>query len=241
MRRFIFLLLLLVLPLSHARPLLIGTTTQNPPFNSLADKNDHFYGFDMDIMSEICLRIHRTCQFTPMVFNQLFSALKGEKIDLAIAAIIITPSREEEFLFSLPYLSSNAQFMTISKSSISAGKDIINKRIGTRLGTPFKELAEDMYGEKVNVKNLPDIPDLLDGLNNGSLDIVLMDAEAAQNWYANNSKIYKLIGSPIPVGNGYGIMANLYAHKLLSEINQALLSIESDGTYLKIYSRYFSD
>jgi len=241
MRRFIFLLLLLVLPISHARSLLIGTTAQNPPFNSLADDKDHFYGFDIDIMSEICLRIHQTCKFTPMVFNQLFSALKGEKIDLAIAAIIITPIRQEKFLFSLPYLSSNAQFMTLNKSSISSAKEIINTRIGTRLGTPFKELAEDIYSDKIHITNLPDIPDLMDGLNNGTLDVVLMDAEAAQNWYTNNSKIYKLIGGPIPVGNGYGIMANLYAHKLLSEINQALLSMESDGTYLKIYSRYFSD
>lgn len=241
MRHFIFLILLLVMPLSDARPLLIGTTSQNPPFNSLADNRDHFFGFDIDIMSEICRRIHQTCSYTPMVFNKLFSALKAEKIDLAVAAIIITPTREEEFLFSLPYLSSNAQFMTLNKSGISSAKNLVNKRIGTRMGTPFKELAEDIYGDKIHINDLPDVPDLLDGLNNGTLDVVLMDAEAAQNWYANNSKIYKLIGSPIPVGNGYGIMANLYQHKLLSEINQALLSMESDGTYLKIYSQYFSE
>lgn len=241
MRPFIFLILLFVMPLSDARPLLIGTTSQNPPFNSLADNRDHFYGFDIDIMSEICRRIHQTCTYTPMVFNKLFSALKAEKIDLAVAAIIITPTREEEFLFSLPYLSSNAQFMALNKSAISSVKELVNKRIGTRIGTPFKELAEDMYGDKIHINDVPDVPNLLDGLNNGTLDVVLMDAEAAQNWYANNSKIYKLIGSPIPVGNGYGIMANLYQHKLLSEINQALLGMESDGTYLKIYSQYFSD
>lgn len=241
MKKLIFLLLLLAIPLSEARPLLIGTTTQNPPFNSLADNRNHFYGFDIDIMTEICRRIHQTCTYSPMVFNKLFSALKAEQIDLAVAAIIITQSREEEFLFSLPYLASNAQFMTLNKSAISSAKDLAQKNIGTRIGTPFKDLAEDLYGDKIHIQDVPDVPDLLEGLNNKSLDAVLMDAEAAQNWHANNNKIYKLIGSPIPVGNGYGIMANLYEHKLISEINEALLSMQSDGTYVNIYSRYFTD
>ena len=241
MRRLFFLILLLALPLSHAQNLLIGTTAQNPPFNSLADQNGNFYGFDIDIMGEVCKRIQARCQFTPIIFNNLFTQLEAEKIDLAIAAIIITPYRQQDFLFSLPYLNSSALFMTKHQSNINTPKDIINKRVGTRHGTPFKELALQIYTDKITIVDVPDIPDLMDGLNNNTIDVVLMDAEAAKNWVSNNSNIYKLVGNPIPVGNGYGIMANKDQEKLISQINQALLNIEAEGTYLKIYTRYFSN
>ena len=176
-----------------------------------------------------------------MVFNSLFTELEKGHIDLAIAAIIITPSRQEQFLFSLPYLESNAQFMSQQQSTINAPNDIINKNVGARLGTPFGELALKMYRDKINIVNVPDVPELMDGLNDKSIDVVLMDAEAAKHWFLNNSTLYKLIGDPIPVGGGYGIMTNPDNHKLISSINQALLNMESDGTYLKIYTRYFSN
>ena len=231
----------MVLPLSYAQTLIIGTTSQNPPFNSLADQKDHFYGFDIDMMAEICKRIHLQCKFKPIVFNDLFTELDAGNINLAIAAIIITPSRQEHFLFSLPYLESNAQFMSQLQSTINGPNDIISKKVGTRRGTPFEELALKIYNDKINIVEVSDIPDLMDGLNDKTMDVVLMDAEAAKHWFLNNSNLYKLIGNPIPVGNGYGIMANKTDAKLVSQINQALLHIESDGTYLKIYTRYFSN
>ena len=241
MRRLLFLFLLLALPLSHAQVLLIGTTAQNPPFNSIADQKDHFYGFDIDIMGEICQRIQMRCKFTPVKFNDLFPQIKTGKIDLAIAAIIITANRQQDFLFSLPYLESNAQFMTIQQSSINKPEDIEQKRVGTRLGTPFEQLALKVYKDQIKSVEFTDIAELLDSLTNKTSDVVLMDAQAAKNWYANNSNLYKLIGSDIPVGNGYGIMANKGQTKLMTQINQALLNLEADGTYLKIYTRYFSN
>jgi len=240
MKRLLFLGLMLILSLATAKPVLIGTTSQNPPFNSLADQKDHFYGFDIDIMGEVCKSIKLSCQFVPLVFNNLFTDIAAHKIDLAIAGIIITPHRQQQFIFSLPYLESSAQFMVRQQSSITTPNNIANKKLGIRLGTPFAAIAEKIYKDSINIVNYPDIPELLDALNNDEVDAVLMDTEAAKNWYVNNGDLYKLIGSPIPVGNGYGIMANKDQSQLIAQINQALLKLEANGTYLKIYSHYFS-
>ncbi len=241
MRTLFFLILVFLLPLSYAKPLLIGTTSQNPPFNSLADQKDHFYGFDIDIMGEICRRIKSPCQFTPLVFNDLFTQLANNKIDLATAAIIITPERQQQFLFSLPYLESSAQFMVTQESTLTNPNHLTNKNIGTRLGTPFAGIARNIYKNQIHVTEFRDIGELLDGLNDGDVDAVLMDTEAARNWYSNTNSLYKLIGTPIPVGNGYGIMANKDRGILIEQINQALLNLEADGTYLRIYNHYFSN
>ncbi|HBC0466374.1 TPA: transporter substrate-binding domain-containing protein [Legionella pneumophila subsp. fraseri] len=44
-----------------------------------------------------------------MTFDTLFSELANDKIDLAIAVITITNERQQQYLFSLPYLPSNGR------------------------------------------------------------------------------------------------------------------------------------
>ncbi len=239
MKRSFFLLLLFALPLIHAQNVLIGTTIDNPPFNAMADTKDHFFGFDIDIMGEICRRSKLNCQFKPLTFNDLFTTLKAGKIDFAIAGIIITANREHQFLFGLPYLNSTAQFMTLKNSRIKTPKDIIRKRVGVRLGTPFKTLASGLYKDQITIVEYPKVSDLLEGLSNGAVDVVLMDSLAAKNWLTNNSNLYNLVGSQLPVGNGYAIMTTPDQARLIAQMNQELLSMEADGTYLTLYKRYF--
>jgi len=43
------LLLLLILPIIQANALIIGTTSDYPPFASLADSNNHFTGFEIGL------------------------------------------------------------------------------------------------------------------------------------------------------------------------------------------------
>lgn len=241
MKPLLFLILFLTFQLSCAHTLLIGTTAQNPPFESIADAKADFYGFDIDIMSAVCQRIKAQCKFKPIIFNDLFSQLAAGKIDLAIAAIIITDFRQQQFIFSMPYLASDGQFLTTKDSSISKPEDIVNKRVGVRLGTPFKKLALKLYKNQITIVEFTEISNLLNALNHNAIDIVLTNAAAAKYWYANDSDTYKLVGAEIPTGEGYGIMANPSNSKLMEQINQALVNIEADGTYLQIYARYFGE
>ncbi len=233
------LILLLLLPLSFAKPLLIGTTPQNPPFSSIADTKENFYGFDIDMMGAICQRLKLHCKFTPILFKNLATELATGKIDIAIAAIIIGSFRENNFLYSLPYLESNAQFLTKKQSAITTPQDIVNKRVGVRIGTPFKDLAFTLYHDHITLLEFDRVEDLLNSLNSNSIDVMLTNAAAARYWFSNNSGVYKLIGIQIPTGQGYGIVANAGQDKLIQQINQALLEMEADGTYLQIYTRYF--
>ncbi|WP_133131148.1 transporter substrate-binding domain-containing protein [Legionella yabuuchiae] len=70
------------------------------------------------------------------------------------------------------------------------------------------------------------------------IDTIILDNEAAKYWASYNAELYQLIGTKLPVGKGYGMMAKLGQNALFSEINKTLLSMEEDGKYLEIYSRY---
>lgn len=227
-------------PFSYSQTLHIATTSDNPPFSSQADEKNHFYGFDLEIMENVCFRIKAKCNYSAMLFDDLFPATNNKQIDLAIASIIVTPARQQKNLFSLPYLASHVQFIANQHSLLDSPDDIKNKRIGVRQGTPFKKLIQMLYQNQVQIIEYPYIPDLLEALSQKKVDVILLDKDAAQYWYANNSMQYKLIGPPIPFGGGYGIMTKLGNDVLIKGINAALLQMESDGTYLKIYTRYFS-
>ena len=240
MKIWIFLLVFIV-SLAQAQTLKIATTADNPPFSTKADQKNHFYGFDLDIMEEVCKRIGVTCKYSSMLFDNLFPALDSNQIDIAIASIVITPTRQENFLLSLPYLASHVQFIANQESAINSPDDIKNKRVGVRQGTPFKHVVDMLYSaHQVTIIEYPFVPNLLEALSNKKVDVILMDKDSAQYWYANNSNLYKLVGPPIPFGGGYGIMARKGSDDLILKINAAILQMESDGTYLKIYTRYFN-
>lgn len=235
----LFLMLLFLTPSTYAEKLLIGSSPMNPPFGSIADKKEQFFGFDISIMSEICDRMNKTCQFVPIPFNDLFPLIQSGKLDVAISAIIMTPDRQKKFLFSLPYLASSARFLTLKGSPIRTPQDIPGKIIGVREGTPFLELVKTLYGDRVSIKLYPLVSNLLEALSHHAVDLVILDAHAAIFWKDNSPDQYQIIGAPLPLGDGYAIMTKQGREALIQQINQALLAMENDGTYLKIYDTYF--
>ena len=241
MKKLLLLLLtLFTVPSSYALTLTVGTSPQNPPFASLADDNGNFFGFDIDIMMAICKRIKAVCNFKPFTLSEMWGELQNHTIDVAISAIIITPQRASNFLFSLPYMESNAQFLSLQQSNIHFPKDIESKTVGTRLGTPFKELALLLYKNKIISKEFAIVADLLEALKKGDVDVIFINEEAAKFIAANTDGLFRLVGSRIPIGDGYAVMASKGSEALIAQINQALLSMEEDGTYLQIYSNYFN-
>ena len=91
-----------------------------------------------------------------------------------------------------------------------------------------------------NIKTYHFHSDLFAALTSGDIDVILTDRSSAEAWYNNTTHIYRLLGEPIQIGFGYGILAHKGRATLLTQINKALLAMEADNTYLKIYNTYFN-
>ncbi len=239
MNRFLIVSLVLMLLVSQAQALVIGTIPFNPPMSSFADKNKHFFGFEIAIMQGICQRIKTPCTFVPVVMKQIQKDLMTQKIDLAIAGYIISDKPPPGFILSVPYLPSSGQFMVNSDSRITKVAHLEHKMIGVRHGTVFDNLLTQLYGNKTNMTKYYTIGDLLIGLKNGDVDAVLINAVAANYWKINGGGHYRTVSNRIPIGNGYGILANMWQVDLIAKVNVALQSMMADGSYTKIYSLYF--
>jgi ABC-type amino acid transport substrate-binding protein len=241
MKKWLVLLVILVPFYSFGEVLKIGTENNNPPFSSKIDNQNHFYGFDMEIMSTICRQMHVVCHFESMVYDSLLKALNQGEIDLAIASIIITPAREQEYAFSKPYMESRLQFLTLPNHSIQTPNNLINKRIGILQGTPFKNLLLSMFNNQITIREYLYDPELLDALDQKEVDAVLLDKATAQYWHANTDNKYQQLSPPIAFGKGYGIVTKRGRTALIARINDALKIMGTDGSYTSIKALYFRD
>lgn len=240
LKLFTFILSLFIFTTVQAEPVLIGTPLYNPPFNVAADKKGNFFGFDIDITMEACRRIEAECRFVPLTFSQIFVDLLSGKINLGIGSISITDLRMQSFLFTLPYMASTGQYVTNQSSNLNTREALQQKKVGALQGSLFKALILEQFPNNVQILEYPTHQDLFNALSNKKVDAIITDEESAQYWTATNSALFKLLGDPITVGVGYGIMANKNEQGLVNRLNKALVDMETDGTYLKIYQRYFN-
>ena len=221
-----------------AKPLLIGTLAYAPPFEEVIDEKGHFSGFDIDIMNEICRRLKVTCHYKPLVFSQLFGEIQSQKIDLAIAGIAITEARQLLYLFSLPYLASKGDLLVNANTTIHKIKDLEGQTIGVESGSLFKTMADTTF-TRSTIREYDTHEDLLKALSNHSIAAIFFDQASAEYLVDNNNGLFQIIGDPISFGLGYGIMTNQANGALMQRINNALIEMENDGTYLSLFKQYF--
>ncbi|WED41836.1 transporter substrate-binding domain-containing protein [Legionella cardiaca] len=224
--------------LLFAQPIIhIGVSNYGPPFEIAADDEAHFSGFEIDLMEEICRRAKFECVYKRYSFPELFNETLANRIDLAIGAISITPERQKDFLFSLPYLPGGGQYVTKISSPIKTIEDINGKRIGIEEGTVFKAWIMSQFGDDEKILEYRNSSDVLQALYEGKVDVVLLDIGIVQYWVTNNANVFRPVGKPI--SSGYGVMANRNQVELINTVNKYLLELEDDGTYLKLYENYF--
>lgn len=236
----IYFLLLLVFPWSYAQTLNIAVSGDNPPFNARIDQHNHFYGFDVELMDGICKRMGVECRYTAMSLSEMFVAVENNMVDLAIDSIIITSSRSQSFLFSQPYLSSRVRFMVRKDSSYQSPDDLKGKVIGMRKSNPFQKFLMQFFKTNVQVQAFNLKSDVIEALSDKTIDAILINNISAEYWAANDANQFRLLGAPIPFGDGFGIMANKDQPDLIAKINVIMQQMENDGFYKSIYTHYFS-
>ncbi len=238
------LLLWCVLPTLKAATLIIGTSGENPPLSFQVDSKNYFSGFEVELMDQICQRINMECKYKAVLVSNILDDLNTGTIDFAIAAIISPPTPLPGYLFGFPYLQSSGRFMVLKDSPINSLNQLVNTTIGVRKGTLergslFKELVLKRFNNQVNVVEYADINSLIAALSAQEVDAIFSNDLPIEYWYYTNPTLYKLVGNALPVGNNYSIMTAINHASLLEQMNKALLTMMDDGTYLRIYKRYF--
>lgn len=224
---------------SHAE-LRVGTVFFDPPFVLSTTQ-----GFDIDLINLMCKKMNEQCRLIPMDLHHLYSALDKKKIDIAIGGIAISSIHEQKYIFSLPYLLSKGQFLTLKSSTLSLAADLKDHTIGVITGENANGVSSTYlrrtYGASIDIDEYSNTEDLLAALNRGDIVAALMHRSSVVYWIQNGGSQFKVLGDVAQVGDGIGIMALKGNEALIGRINQLLKTIENDSSYLTLYTTYFGN
>ncbi|KTD65533.1 transporter substrate-binding domain-containing protein [Legionella spiritensis] len=236
-----FIILFLSSIVADSKPVTIGVMEYAPPFSSITNDGLNCYGFTVDISNAICNQLKIECSFKLILLSNQLQLLNDGTIDLAASVNPIIAESEGQYLFSLPYFPSDGRFITVSTGNINSVNDLKNKKIGVLKNTLYDVLIQQGNYTFDNIKQYQKFSDLIDGLATHEVDAIFLNNKVAEYLINNVAMNFKLVGDKIPIGQGYGFLALEKNKQLIKAINSGLLSIQADGTYIKIYNRYFSN
>jgi polar amino acid transport system substrate-binding protein len=214
--------------------LTVGSDIPYPPFEQ--GKPGHYTGFDVELMEAIAEKMGRTAEFQDTSFETIFRDVAQGKFDAVISAATITEEREKAVDFSNPYYLSEQAILVKEGSSIKSLEELEGKTVGVQQGTTGQELAKEKSGAS-EVRPYPEGPDAVNALKSGTVEAVVIDAPVAQNAVEKSGGVE--IAEKVPTEEEYGIAVAQGEEELLEEINEGLKEVEEDGTYTKIYKKWF--
>jgi polar amino acid transport system substrate-binding protein len=215
-------------------PLSVGSDIPYPPFEQ--GKPGNYTGFDIELIEAIGEKIGRKPEVQDTSFETIFRDVQQGKFDAAISAATITEEREKAVDFSNPYYLSEQALLVAEGSPFKELKELEGKTVGVQQGTTGQELAKEEIGG-AEIRPFPEGPDAVNALKSGTVEGVVIDAPVAQNAVEKSGGIE--IAEKIPTEEQYGIAVAQGETELLEEINQGLKEVEEDGTYTKIFKKWF--
>jgi ABC-type amino acid transport substrate-binding protein len=215
-------------------PLTVGSDIPYPPFEQ--GKSGNYTGFDIELMEAIGERIGRTPEFQDTSFETIFRDVAQGKFDAVISAATITEEREQAVDFSNPYYLSEQAVLVKEGSDIKSLEDLEGKTVAAQQGTTGLELAKEELGGS-EIRPYPEGPDAVNALKSGTVEGVIIDAPVAQNAVEKSGGVE--IAEKVPTEESYGIAVAQGETELLEEINKGLEEVLEDGTYKKIYEKWF--
>ena len=219
----------------------VGTSADYPPFESY-DENFLIDGFDIALINAIAEELDLDIELVDIAFDGLADALAVGQIDIAIAAISVTPEREEVIDFSHIYFVTEDGYVAAADSAITVNtvQDLANHRLGAQRGSIYEDWLKD---ELVDTGLLDETELFLYGeieqgypdLEAGRIDLLVMDKPVAD--LAVEEQGLKLAGQGLN-RERYAIAMTKGQNTLRTRINQGLVTIQDQGVVADLAKIY---
>ncbi|WP_227678445.1 ABC transporter substrate-binding protein [Psychrobacter vallis] len=218
----------------------IGTEGAYAPFN-YTNADGTLGGFDVDIANALCADMKMTCEITAQDWDGIIPGLKAGKYDAIVAAMSVTPEREQQVSFTEPYFSNTLVFLAKKDSSFdpSNSSDIDSHSIAAQRSTISSQWLEKAY-PKADMKLYDTLSNAFLDLGSERVDAMVSDKLPALEWLGTTSgSNYALKGEEIDINDNFAIAVRP-GDALQAKINQSLANIKANGTYDEINQKYFA-
>jgi polar amino acid transport system substrate-binding protein len=221
----------------------VGISADYPPFAYVAD-DFSIQGYDLALIAELSKRLNLPMDIHNLAFDGLANALQLGEIDMAIAAISVTESRDQVIDFSNVYFVSDDAALVDNDSTISLTdpQQLASYRVGIQQGSIYQDwLQETLIDPGLmapqNMLLFSSAEDALTALDPAyaQAQIVLMDYLPAE--VAARQKPVKIIAQGLNPER-YAIAIPQGAFELQTRLNEALIQMQNDGTLALLAQNY---
>ncbi len=216
----------------------IGTEGAYAPF-SYHDPSGKLTGFDVEIGREIALRMKVKPEFVESKWDGLISGLDAGRFDAVMNQIAITPEREKKYTFSLPYVISAAVLITRKDNNqIKTFRDLKGKKSAHTLTNNFAQIARHYGAEVVSTHGFNQEVELV---STGRADATINDKLSYLDYKKHRPDAPVKIVAVDTQGAKTAVLLRKNDRQLKAAIDKALTEIKADGTYQRIWGKYFSE
>ena len=198
-------------------------------------------GFDVDFITAVAKAAGYNAKIEHVGWDPVFTELKENTADLGISAITITDERKQTYDFSIPYFLSKNEILVPKNSEIKSAQDLKDKKVAVQNGTTGQEAVETLFGKNNSyLKKFENNNLAILELKGKGADAVVADNSVVETYVKNNpSDNFKVIEDDHAFAKEfYGLMFHK-GSKLKADIDKGIKKVMEDGTYEKIYKKWF--
>jgi polar amino acid transport system substrate-binding protein len=219
-----------------------GIMTDSIPGAFYNDQNQ-WVGFDVDIAEEIARRLGCKLDRVPVNNKTRIAFVQQGRIDVSVANMTHKRERDKSIDFSITYFF-DGQKVLVKKGKYKSWKDLKGKKIASMQGTTSELNAKaklkslgDANADK-DVISFQKESECFQALQMGRVAGWSTDSTILLGYAAKEPGKYELIGEFIS-DEPYGMGLPENDSKLRDAINFAIQDIWKDGTYMKIYNKWY--
>lgn len=250
----------------QAKTITIALEGAYEPWN-LTKPDGTLGGFEPELMNDLCERMKMSCKLIAQDWDGMMAALQAGKFDVIMDALSITPERQQQIAFSLPYANTPAAFATLKSGplanmsgtgasvkltgDVATGKSVTDpmrtllkgKVIGLQSGTVYTKFIEDNFKDVATVREYKTAAEHDLDLIAGRIDVAFDDATYFTTAFAkaDNADLAftgPQIGGAI-WGPGEGLGLRKADTELKAKFDSAIKDALADGTVKRLSLKWF--
>ncbi len=197
-------------------------------------------GFDVDLMDLVAedLGLEQEIVNTPFETIETGQAMATGKCDIAAAGMTITEERDQVIDFSDPYFEATQALLVKKGAGYDSLEALDGKTLGVQVGTTGEQYANENVPEGVELKVFEDLALLLEAVKSGTIDAAINDNTVLLDYAEQNPDTEMTTEFETGEQYGFGVAQGEDAD-LLDAVNDAFQKAHDDGTYDKLFEKYF--
>jgi polar amino acid transport system substrate-binding protein len=217
----------------------VGIRFDNPPLSYIDDRG-RWVGFDVALAHELVKKMGHEIELVKVDETTRISFLQQGKIDMAVASMNHTRSRDKAIDFSVTYFWDNQSFL-VRTGTYNSLKDLLGKKVAANAGSSalrsWRAYSAAAGGPPPVIVEFTDKLAAVQAVRDGAVEGYTEDGVTLLALAAGDRKLKLVPGGHNVVQYGIGLPRNDSEWRHV--VNVALQDLWKEGLYQSIYQKWF--